>query len=193
MTRIHPVTGAILVRGVRPLTLRFGDQTRVIEMPGWYADDDLTGEYGLHDPDDMRVSDRLVSDLVGGFSMAKRHARLETLIDEAIREPTPTELQAALLIDPWQICEDPLGFTVLIGKASLPSGLTGAEIRTSPLLRLEMHQGWARTLQAYYRLGEYVSDRTGLSDAEIQRAIDRNRQLIPSRPSRFEPPGSSRV
>lgn len=192
MTRIHPVTGAILVRGVRPLTLSFGDQNRVIEMPGWYADDDLTGEYGLHDPEDMQFSDRVVSDFVGGISMAKRLARLEGLMDEAMREPTPTQLEAALLIHPWQIYENRLGFTVLIGKVSMRSGLTGAEIRTSPLLRLEMHQGWARTFEASYRLGAYVADRMGPSDAEIQRAIDRNRQLIPTRPWRFEPPDSSR-
>ena len=61
MTRTHPVSGAVLVRGARLITLRFRNISTVLDMPGWYADDDLTGENGLHDPEDMRVSPRMSS------------------------------------------------------------------------------------------------------------------------------------
>jgi len=60
-TRRHPETGALLVRGVRPLVITFRGQEITIEMPGWYAPDDPEGESGLHDPADMRASDRAVN------------------------------------------------------------------------------------------------------------------------------------
>lgn len=62
-TRHHPETGAELHRGVRPLRLSFGALSRVIDMPGWYAKDDTTGETGLYDRKDMIQSDRAINAL----------------------------------------------------------------------------------------------------------------------------------
>ena len=39
-TRIHPETGKLLRRGVRPQTIRVGSLSRTVEVPGWYPDDD---------------------------------------------------------------------------------------------------------------------------------------------------------
>ena len=38
--RIHPETGKILRRGVRQQAVRFGSMTRIVDVPGWYPDDD---------------------------------------------------------------------------------------------------------------------------------------------------------
>lgn len=40
-------------------------------MPGWYAVDDLTGENGLHDPEDMRVSDHALAEMTAGIGHAE--------------------------------------------------------------------------------------------------------------------------
>lgn len=59
--RIHPETGAELVRGVRPLRLSFKSQSIEIDMPGWYSPTDKDGEQGLFDRKDMLVSDRAIN------------------------------------------------------------------------------------------------------------------------------------
>lgn len=59
--RIHPETGQRLVRGKRSVTLRYKGMKEKVEMPGWYAEDDSTGESGLHDARDMCVSDRVIN------------------------------------------------------------------------------------------------------------------------------------
>jgi HTH-type transcriptional regulator/antitoxin MqsA len=60
-TRVHPETGAELVRGVRHITLKYRSQEQEIELPGWYPTDDPTADQGLHDAKDMKVSDRAVN------------------------------------------------------------------------------------------------------------------------------------
>ncbi len=59
--RLHPETGKELVRGTRSMTLKFKSQTETFDMPGWYAEDDVTGDYGLHDEKDMRASDKAIT------------------------------------------------------------------------------------------------------------------------------------
>ena len=54
--RICPETGAVMQRGVRPMTLAYKGRSIVIDMPGWYADDDVTDS--IHSGEDMKVSDR---------------------------------------------------------------------------------------------------------------------------------------
>lgn len=39
-TRVHPVTGKRLTRGVRPQTVTFGSLSQAVDVPGWYPDDD---------------------------------------------------------------------------------------------------------------------------------------------------------
>ena len=59
--RIHSETGQRLVRSKRSMTLRYKGMKEKVEMPGWYAEDDITGESGSHDARDMRVSDRAIN------------------------------------------------------------------------------------------------------------------------------------
>lgn len=61
--RIHPETGQELLRGVREMTIKYKGLMKTIDMPGWYAPDDATGDNGLHDTRDMRVSDRALVEL----------------------------------------------------------------------------------------------------------------------------------
>jgi HTH-type transcriptional regulator / antitoxin MqsA len=51
---LSPITGKPLVRGVRPLIIKYKDRSETINMPGWYGDDP---EDGIHDGEDMKVSD----------------------------------------------------------------------------------------------------------------------------------------
>ena len=54
--RISPETGAVMTRGVRPMTLAYKGRSIVVDMPGWYADDGVTDS--VHSGEDMKVSDR---------------------------------------------------------------------------------------------------------------------------------------
>ena len=53
-TRIHPETGKTLQRDVRAQTMKFGSMTRVVEVPGWYPDDDSDS---VHSGADLAESD----------------------------------------------------------------------------------------------------------------------------------------
>lgn len=37
-TRIHPETGKMLRRGVRPQTVKFGSMIRAVDVPRWYPE-----------------------------------------------------------------------------------------------------------------------------------------------------------
>ena len=129
-------------------------------------------------------------------NIAARLARLEALVEKAKLDPTPEELFDAPTLGHWRIIENPFGFTVLEGNVAahpvLRGDLRGLSIYTSPLLRLELGLGWARTFSRFYRLSEPKPGRILLSDEDLARAIERNRQLIPTRPWMFEPPDWSR-
>lgn len=60
-TRLHPETGAVLVRGVRRVTLSYRSQRETVDLPGWYKEDDPSADTGLHDARDLLVSDRAVN------------------------------------------------------------------------------------------------------------------------------------
>ena len=60
-TRLHPETGAVLVRGSRAVTLRFRAHHETIDLPGWYPVDDPSADQGVHDARDMLVSDRAIN------------------------------------------------------------------------------------------------------------------------------------
>jgi HTH-type transcriptional regulator / antitoxin MqsA len=51
---LSPITGKPMIRGFRPVTIRYKDRSETIEMPGWYGDN---AEDGIHTGDDMKVSD----------------------------------------------------------------------------------------------------------------------------------------
>jgi HTH-type transcriptional regulator/antitoxin MqsA len=42
-TRIHPETGKLLKRDVRPTVIRYRGLERTVDLPGWYPDDDDNG------------------------------------------------------------------------------------------------------------------------------------------------------
>lgn len=53
-TQIHPVTGKILRRDVRPQTVVVGSLSRTLDVPGWYPDDDSDG---VHSGVDLKEMD----------------------------------------------------------------------------------------------------------------------------------------
>src|SRR5215204_6293769 len=68
---VCPVTGAPMVRGIRPITITYKGATATFEMPGWYCDG---SDESLHSWDDMKVSDR---------ELTKLKARVEGLLEPA--------------------------------------------------------------------------------------------------------------
>ena len=37
-TKVHPVTGEALRRGVRTETVSYGDRSEILQVPGWYPE-----------------------------------------------------------------------------------------------------------------------------------------------------------
>lgn len=60
VTRIHPETGKTLRRGTRSRTIVFGSMSRVVEIPGWYPDDDSDS---IHSGADLKASDEAFREL----------------------------------------------------------------------------------------------------------------------------------
>lgn len=52
--RIHPETGKVLRRDVRPKTVVVGSLSRTVDVPGWYPDDDSDG---VHSGADLKAMD----------------------------------------------------------------------------------------------------------------------------------------
>ncbi len=53
-TRIHPETGKVLHRNVRPQTVMVGSLSRTVEVPGWYPDD---GSDSIHSGAELKALD----------------------------------------------------------------------------------------------------------------------------------------
>lgn len=71
-TRLHPVTGKTLRRGVRPQTVTFGSLTRTVQTPGWYPDDDSDS---IHSGADLAVSEQAVLALKAEYAAHVRKVR----------------------------------------------------------------------------------------------------------------------
>ena len=71
-TRIHPVTSKILRRDIRPQMVSFGSMTRVVDVPGWYPDDDSDS---IHSGEDMAESDRTFGELKAAYAAHVREVR----------------------------------------------------------------------------------------------------------------------
>ena len=54
-TILHPITGKILRRDVRPMELTYKEQKITVNQPGWYSDDD--DEDAILSQDDMAATD----------------------------------------------------------------------------------------------------------------------------------------
>ncbi len=52
--KIHPETGEILHRDIRPIEFSYKGEKIIVDMPGWYPDE---GDEGIFTQDDMDVSD----------------------------------------------------------------------------------------------------------------------------------------
>jgi HTH-type transcriptional regulator / antitoxin MqsA len=59
-TRVHPETGKVLRRGVRSQTVSIGSMSRIVEVPGWYPDDDSDS---IHSGGDLMTSDEAFREL----------------------------------------------------------------------------------------------------------------------------------
>jgi HTH-type transcriptional regulator / antitoxin MqsA len=71
-TRVHPETGRILRRSVRPQAISFGSMSRTIDVPGWYPDDDSDS---IHSGADLAESDRAFLELRAAYSAHVRSVR----------------------------------------------------------------------------------------------------------------------
>lgn len=71
-TRIHPETGKLLRRGVRPQTVRFGSMARTVDVPGWYPDDDSDS---IHSGADLKASDEAYQALRSDYAKHVRAVR----------------------------------------------------------------------------------------------------------------------
>ena len=71
-TRVHPETGKILRRAVRPQTVTFGSLSRTVDVPGWYADDDSDA---VHSGADLGESDQVFRELRAAYAVHVRNVR----------------------------------------------------------------------------------------------------------------------
>ncbi len=53
MEKIHPETGEILHRDIRPFKFNFRGETVTVDMPGWYP---AEGDDGIFTQEDMKVA-----------------------------------------------------------------------------------------------------------------------------------------
>jgi HTH-type transcriptional regulator/antitoxin MqsA len=53
-TRVHPETGKVLRREVRRQSVTVGSMSRIVDVPGWYPDDDSDS---IHGGGDLSASD----------------------------------------------------------------------------------------------------------------------------------------
>ena len=59
-TMIHPETGEILYRDIRPVEYTYKGESIIIEQPGWYP---AKGDDGILSHDDMKISDNALRTL----------------------------------------------------------------------------------------------------------------------------------
>jgi HTH-type transcriptional regulator/antitoxin MqsA len=86
VARIHPVTGKALTRAVRPRVLSFGSLSRVVDVPGWYPDDD--GD-SIHTGRDLRGEGEAFRELRAAYAGRVRKVRKDLGL---------TQVEAGLLI-----------------------------------------------------------------------------------------------
>ena len=71
-TRIHPDTGKELRRAVRQQTIVVGSLSRVVDVPGWYPDDDSDA---LHSGADLEASNEAFKELRDEYAAHVRTVR----------------------------------------------------------------------------------------------------------------------
>ena len=58
MEKIHPETGEILHRDIRPFEFKFRGETITVDMPGWYP---AEGDDGILTSEDCKVADEALA------------------------------------------------------------------------------------------------------------------------------------
>lgn len=71
-TRIHPETGKTLRREMRPQTVAFGSLSRVVEVPGWYPEDNSDS---IHTGADLIVPNSAFLELRTAYASRVRAVR----------------------------------------------------------------------------------------------------------------------
>lgn len=71
-TRIHPETGKLLRRDVRQQTISVGSLSRLVEVPGWYPDDDSDA---IHSGADLKASNQVFLELRAAYAERVRSVR----------------------------------------------------------------------------------------------------------------------
>ena len=56
-TMIHPETGKLLRRDIRPIKFTYKGETVILDMPGWYPED-KDDDDGVFSQEDMKVHDK---------------------------------------------------------------------------------------------------------------------------------------
>ncbi len=54
MTKIHPETGEVLHRDIRPIEYTYKGESIIVDQPGWYP---VEGDDGILTQEDMDVAD----------------------------------------------------------------------------------------------------------------------------------------
>lgn len=75
-TRVHPETGKILRRDVRPQVVRYGSFTRTVQVARWYPDDD--GD-AIHTDGDLAESDQVFQERRSAYGEHVRRIRKDKL------------------------------------------------------------------------------------------------------------------
>ena len=65
MEKIHPETGEILHRDIRPFEFNFRGEKIIIDMPGWYPEDN---DNGIFTQDDMKISGETLRNLKARYA-----------------------------------------------------------------------------------------------------------------------------
>ncbi|HTT85263.1 MAG TPA: type II toxin-antitoxin system MqsA family antitoxin [Rhizomicrobium sp.] len=70
---VHPETGEKLTRGVRPMTVRYGGLSRIVDVPGWYPAQE--GGDGVLEGADMEPIDEALRELKAEVSLKPAEVR----------------------------------------------------------------------------------------------------------------------
>ena len=65
MEKIHPETGEILHRDIRPFEFKFRGETIIIDMPGWYPENN---DEGIFTQEDMKIAGNALRELKARYA-----------------------------------------------------------------------------------------------------------------------------
>lgn len=72
-SRIHPETGKLLKRDVRPMVVQYGSMVREVALPGWYADPN--DDNSIHSGADLKAADEAFAELRERYAAHVREVR----------------------------------------------------------------------------------------------------------------------